>query len=409
MKFKGIIFFSLLFVSILAAQAKTKKVIYIVTDGIPADYIERVHPKTIFEIAKQGNYARAFTGGEIGAYSQTPTISAIGYTNILTGTWVNKHNVTGNSNLKPNYNYWTIFRIAKEQEKPFKTALFSSWVDNRTVLIGEGKPETNNLKIDYVFDGYELNKTQFPEQKDHSQIFEIDSVVCKEAANCVRNNAPDLSWVYLWYTDAGYHLNGDGKHMDKYVNKTDQLITQIWEAVKYREANFDEEWMVIVTTDHGRNQSGHDHGGQSERERSVWISTNVKNVNNHFGRSSLSLVDINPSICDFMGFKLPQEVAFEQDGVSFIGKTDIYDLKTVPFDNTVTLQWKSDKSKEKATIYMSTTNQYNKGGKDKWIRMGEVPAQKCSFTINLSDYPTSKFYKFVVATPNNHLNRWMYK
>ena len=60
-------------------------------DGIPADYIERVHPKNIFDIASKGGYARAYTGGEVGAYSQTPTISAIGYMNILTGTWMNKH------------------------------------------------------------------------------------------------------------------------------------------------------------------------------------------------------------------------------------------------------------------------------------------------------------------------------
>ena len=82
--------------------------------------------------------------------------------NILTGTWMNKHNVNGNSNLNPNYNYWSLFRIAKNQNKDFKTALFSSWTDNRTVLIGEGKPETDHLKIDYVCDGYELDKDRFP-------------------------------------------------------------------------------------------------------------------------------------------------------------------------------------------------------------------------------------------------------
>ena len=123
--------------------------------------------------------------------------------NILTGTWMNKHNVNGNSNLNPNYNYWSLFRIAKNQNKDFKTALFSSWTDNRTVLIGEGKPETDHLKIDYVCDGYELDKDRFPAKKDDLHIFDIDSVVCKEAAACIRENAPDLSWVYLWYTDSG--------------------------------------------------------------------------------------------------------------------------------------------------------------------------------------------------------------
>lgn len=160
---RKIILCILIFLSLVTiSNAKIRKVVYIVADGIPADYVERVHPKTIFEIAQQGAYSRAYTGGEIDGYSQTPTISAIGYTNILTGTWMNKHNVNGNDNLKPNYPYWSLFRIAKEQPRKVTTGLFSSWTDNRTVLIGANKPETNNLYIDYVADGYDIDKVNYP-------------------------------------------------------------------------------------------------------------------------------------------------------------------------------------------------------------------------------------------------------
>ena len=50
--------------------------------------IERLNTPAIDEIASQGAYARAYTGGEIGNYSQTPTISAIGYTNLF--SWANR-------------------------------------------------------------------------------------------------------------------------------------------------------------------------------------------------------------------------------------------------------------------------------------------------------------------------------
>lgn len=403
-----ILTFLVLFSISTSGSSKTRKAIYIVLDGIPADYIERVHPKTVFDIAHDGAYGRAYTGGEIGAYSQTPTISAIGYTNMLTGTWLNKHNVNGNSNLKPNYNYWTMFRIAKEQSQPYTTALFSSWVDNRTVLIGEGKPETNQVKIDYVYDGYELDQVRFPKKKDELHIFDIDSVVCRNAAQCLRQDAPDLSWVYLWYTDSGFHLHGDGAFMDRYVTKTDALLTPIWEAVKYREKNFDEEWLVIVTTDHGRTENGHGHGGQLARERSVWMSTNRKGVNAHF-KQDLSLVDILPTVCSFMNFEIPRDVRFEQDGVSFLGKVDIDELKTQPYDDKVTLSWRCYSSKEQATVYLATSNQYKEGGKDEWIKVATLPAKMGTYTIDLTQYPSSKFYKFVVETPHNHLTRWLLK
>ena len=316
--------------------AKTKKAVYIIIDGVPADQIERLHTPAIFDIASRGAYGRAYTGGEIGGYSQTATISAIGYTNLLTSTWFNKHNVGGNSDLKPNYNYWTIFRIAKEQPKEYKTAIYSSWTDNRTVLIGEGKKETNNLKIDYVKDGYDLDTVRFPKKEKDLHIFDIDEQISKDAAEGIRKEAPDLSWVYLWYTDDAGHIAGNGAFFDEYVRKADNQVARIWEAVKYREANFDEEWMVVVTTDHGRGENGHGHGGQSWRERTTWISTNIP-VNSHFTKGSLAITDIAPSICRYMGFEIPQAVLWEQDGMPFIGQTDIYDLQTLPYDNTVEL------------------------------------------------------------------------
>ncbi|MCW3113178.1 MAG: nucleotide pyrophosphatase, partial [Segetibacter sp.] len=86
------------------AQGRQKKVLFVIADGIPADVIERVSTPNIDAIAKEGKYMRAFVGGENGGYSQTPTISAVGYNSLLTGTWVNKHNVWDNDIKAPNYN-----------------------------------------------------------------------------------------------------------------------------------------------------------------------------------------------------------------------------------------------------------------------------------------------------------------
>ena len=390
-------FYSLLLMVLCCAGlfAKTKKAVYIIIDGVPADQIERLHTPAIFDIASRGAYGRAYTGGEIGGYSQTATISAIGYTNLLTSTWFNKHNVGGNSDLKPNYNYWTIFRIAKEQPKEYKTAIYSSWTDNRTVLIGEGKKETNNLKIDYVKDGYDLDTVRFPKKE-------------KDFAEGIRKEAPDLSWVYLWYTDDAGHIAGNGAFFDEYVRKADNQVARIWEAVKYREANFDEEWMVVVTTDHGRGENGHGHGGQSWRERTTWISTNIP-VNSHFTKGSLAITDIAPSICRYMGFEIPQAVLWEQDGMPFIGQTDIYDLQTLPYDNTVELSWKSYTGNAPVTVYAASANKFREGGKDEWTKLAELPAGVKSYTVDLQVLPASQFYKFVVVSPGNHLNRWLQK
>lgn len=392
----------------LSLPAKTRKSVYIIIDGVPADQIERLQPPAIFDIASHGGYARAYTGGDVGEYSQTPTISAVGYTNLLTATWYNKHNVGGNDNLSPNYNYWTVFRIAEEQDRDVVTGLYSSWSDNRTVLIGEGRPETGNLRLDIVRDGYDHDPEAFPAREKSLEIFDIDEKVSEEAAASIRKDAPDLSWVYLWYTDDAGHIEGNGKYFDEYVMKADAQVKRIWDAVRYREENFDEEWMVIVTTDHGRGNDGYGHGGQSERERTTWISVN-RPVNRHFYGGCLSITDIAPTICRYMDFRVPRDVLWEQDGMSFIGNVDIYDFRIMPYDNSAVLSWKSY-SREvpvPVSIYVACDNKFSQGGKDEWTKLADVPSTDGTYTVDLSGLPESKFYKFVLKAPSNHLNRWL--
>ena len=72
---------------------KVRKAVYVIIDGVTAEMIQSLELPAIQEIASEGTFAKCYTGGTVGRYDQTPTISAIGYTNILTATWANKHNV----------------------------------------------------------------------------------------------------------------------------------------------------------------------------------------------------------------------------------------------------------------------------------------------------------------------------
>lgn len=387
-------------------NGKVRKVVYVIIDGVPADMIERLDLPNIHEIASRGAYGRSYVGGRVGRYDQTPTISAVGYTDILTGTWVNKHNVPGNDNLRPNYNYWTLFRIAKEQQREVKTALFSSWTDNRTVLIGEGKPETDNLRIDYVYDGYDLDHETYPNKEHDLHVFDYDERVTKEAVRCIRDEAPDLSWVYLWYTDDAGHNFGNGETFDEFTRLADDQIGRIWEAVKYREEHFNEEWMFIVTTDHGRGFDGYGHGGQSERERTTWVAVNQP-VNERMTSGKCAAVDINPTICRYMGFDVPRDVRWEQDGVSFYGDADIMEIDVQPYDSTAVLTWECLNSKAEVTVWASPTNNFKMGGKDEWIEVGKVSASAESYTVDLTSLPRSGFYKFVLDTPDGSLCQWL--
>lgn len=388
-----------------STYAKKRKAVFIIADGIPADVIERVSTPALDEISRTGGYSRAYMGGEAGGITETPTISAVCYNSLLTSTWVNKHNVWGNDIAAPNYNYWNIFRIAESQKRDVRTAVFSSWEDNRTKLVGEGLPAAGGIKIDHALDGLELDKQTYPDEAHSLQIFKIDEKISEAAAECIRKDAPDVMWVYLWFMDCAGHEFGDSEFFDKYTTLTDNQISRIWEAVKYREKTSDEEWLMVVTTDHGRSAiDGKGHGGQSERERTTWISTNA-GTNTYFKRNRPGIVDIVPSVCRFMGFSVPEDLKYEQEGVPFIGKVSISNPKAEKQENRIRITWESFDNAP-VDIFYSTTNRFKDGQPDEWKKAGKVKAGQRQFVFDCGGKNAS-FYKFSLRGKYNMVPVWV--
>ncbi|RZM28535.1 MAG: alkaline phosphatase family protein, partial [Pedobacter sp.] len=372
------------------AQQKTRKVVYIIADGISADVIENRELPNFKKIIQGGSYSRMHVGGGKGTYSETPTISAVGYNSLLTGTWVNKHNVPDNDIKEPNYNYQNIFRLFKSQYPAKKTAIFSSWTDNRTKLLGHNLTAAGNLKIDYFFDGYELDTARFKHDQKKYYMHLIDEQVVTDASATIREKAPDLSWVYLEYTDDMGHAYGDSPEFYESIDMLDKQMGKIWDAVSYRQQKFKEEWLIVITTDHGRDEkNGKGHGGQSDRQRSTWMVSNYKNLNTYGQYFDMGIVDIMPAIATYLSVKLPDSVAKEVDGVPFIGSVSAAGLKTIYFQNQIDISWKALQKTGKVKIWLATTNNFKTGGQDTYHLIGETDLARGHFLANVKQYSSS--------------------
>jgi len=396
---------SILVVWSTAVEAQQKKLVFIILDGIPAQDLERVATPNLDQIASQGGYARAYTGGKAGGYSESPTISAVGYNTLLTGTWAHKHQVWGNGIESPNYQYWTIFRYLREARPDAKLAIFSTWQDNRTKLLGENLPQTNYLRLNQSLDGLELDTLRYPHDAQSDYIHQIDQKVAEEAASYLATQGPDLTWVYLQYTDDMGHRHGRSAQLDAAIQKADAQVGLIWQAIQQRQQK-GEDWQLWVTTDHGRKEpDGKDHGGQSEEEREIWISTNAKDLNARFHSGKAAMVDVLPSMIRFFNLVVPEQQERELDGVPLTGSLSLSNLTLVGRGKNQLLTWTPGEAPETLSVYWSPTDQFGEGGSDEYFLVGEVPADAKQYALP-TEFGKKDFFKVLVVGKYNSANTW---
>jgi hypothetical protein len=154
---------------------------------------------------------------------------------------------------------------------------------------------------------------------------------------------------------------------------------------------------------------GKHHGGQSYRERSTWIAMNKPITNDYFKNNKVAIVDIFPTICDFMDIPLPEETAYELDGISLTKKVDLYDLEGFCFNQKfLKLRWlTTNKESEKAKIFVSYTNYKKEGKKDNYTLLGETDIQDKEYNIAVKPNKAYKYMKIVMQTKNQISNTWV--
>jgi hypothetical protein len=165
--------------------------------------------------------------------------------------------------------------------------------------------------------------------------------------------------------------------------------------------------VIYITTDHGRSaDNGKNHGGQSDRDRNTWIVTNAKGLNSYFKTGNPGIVDIMPSIASFLNITIPGERLMEIDGIPLTGNISATSANAMLENSKIKVTWKAVSKKGNAKIWLATTNNFKEGSKDEYSLVAKVPLSRQEAIIDVSNTPSS-FYKIVIETPGNMLNRWI--
>jgi predicted AlkP superfamily pyrophosphatase or phosphodiesterase len=231
----------------LSAAEPAKKVLFIGIDGTRFDAIEKAATPNLDGLMADGIHSpTCLILGD--RYKKNDTVSGPGWSSILTGVWADKHGVQNNTFAGTNYReYPHLFARLKEVRPNVKTVSLVTWkpISEKIVsaadvsqyygLTGSGKPD------------YDL----------------YDNQATDEAVKQLSQGNPDLLFLYIGQVDETGHAHGFHPSVPEYIaaiERADKLVGRVLAAVKNRKTYAQEDWLVIVTTDHGGKGKGHGGG-----------------------------------------------------------------------------------------------------------------------------------------------------
>lgn len=210
-----------------------RKALLIGVDGLRADSLALVPTPNIDSLIHAGAYS-------FEAQAIDETWSAPGWNTILTGVFPKKHGVKDNSfSGKNNEQYPTIFsRLAQG-----KTGSAVAW-NPLEELIGKG--ENHNY--------YSYN----------------DRKVVRRTEAFLYSGVFDFIFTHFISVDNAGHLHGFSDAVLEYaaaIEEIDGYVGKLVDAIRNRQTYSEEEWLVMLVSDHGGRGKGH--GGTSPEEKTI--------------------------------------------------------------------------------------------------------------------------------------------
>lgn len=196
-----------------------------------------------------------YCGGEKGKETEQATSTAPGWAAIQTGSWGVENGITDNNMVK-NMNKKT-FLLKYAEEQKLNTAFCASWAEHFEKTY---KPEIDYVKKNNISMKHLQSKT---DQETHANV-----------KKCIDEN---MDMIFAIYEAPDHNGHGTGFTNDNpnYVNgvrNTDNLFYEILMQVESRPNYENEDWLIVLTNDHGGMDLSH--GMQKPEARTTFIITN---------------------------------------------------------------------------------------------------------------------------------------
>ena len=246
----------------LSAQQSAGRVLMIGIDGVRSDALQVAVTPHIDGLIDGGLFSPDALNDDI-------TISGPGWSAIHCGVRSGKHNVVDNSFAGKNYLQYPGWLARVEFAHPeWNTMSVSQWSPINGQIVGTSADVVVNPSS-------ALQATQ-------------------TVVDALQNGDPHAIFVHLDDPDYAGHAHGFSPFVFPYldaIEAMDVLVGQMVDAMVARPDFEEEDWLVLVTTDHGG--IGTTHGGNSIEERRVFVIASGASVNQQtFTRDTLSVIGV---------------------------------------------------------------------------------------------------------------------
>ena len=246
-------------------EGKTeKKVVVLGYDGCRADVLaEKQENGAVSYLLKNGaSINLTYCGGvNYPEVNIQDTSTAPGWCSMLTGEWADVTGITGNGITKA-VEPKTLLTSLVEKNVIDNAAFITKWKghftnDNSTYKAEKDYCEENNIAVEFL-----LRKNN-----EDVQTGALEEVKSEECAD----------FVFVIYEDtdsAGHNFGFSYNNLiyKKSFNTEDGYGYDVIKAIEARESYDTEDWLIIVTSDHGGFETNH--GGASIQERMTFVVMN---------------------------------------------------------------------------------------------------------------------------------------
>jgi predicted AlkP superfamily pyrophosphatase or phosphodiesterase len=274
------------------AEAREKKVLVIGVDGVRVDVMRAMRLPNIDALIASGVLSEAQT--------RMPTVSGPGWSSILTGVWSDKHGVKGNDFVGKNYTAYPDFLTRLERaDSAFSTFASLDWPPLGSAL-GGGPLVSDSVDVKVLING------------DRLGYVEADARAVSAAAYYLAREDPDAAFVYIGNTDEVAHQVGPlTPQFRAALEEADRHVGRLMDAIRSRPTYAREDWLILMTTDHGHRDAG-GHGGASAVELTSFFLASGQSVAR--GRPALrpEVVDVAVTALAHLGVAI--DPAWSLDG-----------------------------------------------------------------------------------------------